>query len=157
MEVFTEIHARGVGPRASVPYATAAALLLAACLTTSPSHAGISHPPSEENGMESTRRHAPGARPVVHQGVRYEQLRRPREQGFQQSGGVIAAIDEASGEQLWAVQLYETALDPAEERDAQEVYVSELTLDTKQGVLKAVDERKRVWLIRLSDGSVSPE
>ena len=59
--------------------------------------------------MESAKRRAPSARPVEHEGVRYEQLRRPKEQGFKQSGGVIAAIDEASGEQLWAVQLYETA------------------------------------------------
>jgi hypothetical protein len=107
--------------------------------------------------MESAKRRAPSARPVEHEGVRYEQLRRPKEQGFKQSGGVIAAIDEASGEQLWAVQLYETVFDSAEERDAQEVYVSELRLDAKQGVLRAVDERKRVWLIRLSDGSVSQQ
>jgi len=140
-----------------VPLAAVAALMLAACLTTDPSRADISPSPSKENSMESAKRRAPSARPVEHQGVRYEQLRRPREQGFQQSGGVIAAIDEASGEQLWVVQLYETTFDPAEERDAQEVYVSELTLDAKQGVLKAVDERKRVWLIRLSDGSVNPQ
>ena len=107
--------------------------------------------------MESPKRRAPSARPGEHEGVRYEQLRRPKEQGFKQSGGVIAAIDEASGEQLWAVQLYETVFDSAEERDAQEVYVSELRLDAKQGVLRAVDERKRVWLIRLSDGSVNQQ
>jgi len=87
--------------------------------------------------------------------VRYEQRSAPRADGFKQFGAVIAAIDEAIGEQLWAVQLYETLFDPAEEQDAQEVYVSELCLDAKQGVLKATDERKRVWLIRLSDGSVS--
>jgi hypothetical protein len=130
-----------------------AAALLAASLTACLSGATSAPLRSEETTMESAKRRAPSARPVEHKGVRYEQLRRPREQGFQQAGGVIAAINEASGEQLWAVQLYETTFDPAEEQDAQEVYVSELSLDTRKGLLKAVDERKRVWLIRLSDGS----
>lgn len=105
--------------------------------------------------MESAKRRAPSARPVVHDGVRYEQMRRPMEHGFKQSGGVIAAIEEVSGKVLWAVQLYETAFNPKEERDAQEVYVSALTLDAKAGVLIADDERKRRWRIRLSDHSVS--
>lgn len=131
-----------------------AAALLAAGLTACLSGAASAPLPSEEKTMESAKRRAPSARPVEHKGVRYEQLRRPQEQGFQQAGGVIAATDTASGEQLWAVQLYQTAFDPAEERDAQEVYVSELSLDASKGLLKAVDERKRVWLIRLSDGSL---
>ncbi|MFN4117050.1 MAG: hypothetical protein ACK4F7_11205 [Inhella sp.] len=102
--------------------------------------------------MESAKRRGPAARPVEHQGVRYEQLRRARDQGFAQAGGVIAAIDIASGRQLWVVQLYQTAFDPAEERDAQEVYVAELRLDEKSGLLRAQDERRRVWWLRLQDG-----
>lgn len=137
--------------------AAPALLLAAAGLTTIPAWADIGAVPPKENSMESAKRRAPSARPVEHEGIRYEQLRRPKEQGFNQSGGVIAAIDEASGEQLWAVQLYETRFDSAEEQDAQEVYVSELCLDAKQGVLRATDERKRVWIIRLSDQSVSQQ
>ena len=56
--------------------------------------------------MESAKRRAPTARPVVHQGLRYEQLRRQSEQGFSQSGGVLAATDVASGKQLWVTQLF---------------------------------------------------
>lgn len=133
-----------------------ALLLAAACLTINP-WAHAAPPPSEENTMESAKRRAPSARPVEHQGVRYEQLRRARDQGFKQSGGIIAAFDEASGAQLWAVQLYATAFDPAEEQDAQEVYVSQLCIDAKAAVLKATDERQRVWLIRLSDQSISQQ
>ena len=102
--------------------------------------------------MESAKRRAPTAKPVVHKGIRYEQMRRPQEQGFTQAGGVIAAIDEASGKQLWSVQLYQTAFDAAEERDAQEVYVSHLGIDAKAGVLIATDERKRRWQIELGSG-----
>lgn len=103
--------------------------------------------------MESAKRRAPTARPVVHQGVRYEQLRRPAEQGFAQSGGVLAATDVASGKQLWVTQLFKTEFDPKEEKDAQEVYVNQLVFDAKAGLLMATDERMRRWRINPADGS----
>ena len=105
--------------------------------------------------MESAKRRAPSAKPVIHLGIKYEQMRRPMEHGFSQSGGVIAAIDTATDKQLWAVQLYETTFDAAEERDAQEVYVSELKIDAKSKTLIATDERKRRWQIKLADHTVS--
>ena len=105
--------------------------------------------------MESAKRRAPSAKPVIHLGVKYEQMRRPTEHGFTQSGGVIAAIDTVSDKQLWAVQLYETKFDVSEERDAQEVYVSELKIDAKAKALIATDERKRRWMIKLDDHTVS--
>ncbi len=105
--------------------------------------------------MESAKRRAPTAKPVTHQGIRYEQLRRPQEHGHTQAGGVLAAVDAGSGKVLWTLQLYETAFDPKEERDAQEVYLSELRLDAKAGVLLASDERRRRWQVRLSDRSVT--
>lgn len=105
--------------------------------------------------MESAKRRAPAAKPVVHQGIRYEQLRRPQEHGYRQGGGVIGAVDLASGRMLWTLQLFETTFDPQEERDAQEVYLSELAIDAKAGLLLAVDERRRRWQVRLADRSVS--
>lgn len=110
---------------------------------------------TKETTMESAKRRAPAAKPVVHEGIRYEQLRRPQEHGFSQGGGVIGAFNESTRVKVWAVQLYETAFDPKEERDAQEVYVSDLKIDAKAKALIAVDERKRRWRIQLSDGSVT--
>jgi hypothetical protein len=46
--------------------------------------------------VESAKRRAPSAKPVTHPGVKYEQMRRPMEHGFTQSGGVVAAIDTTS-------------------------------------------------------------
>ena len=109
-------------------------------------------PACQETAMESAKRRAPTAKPVMHKGVRYEQMRRPQEHGFTQAGGVIAAIDQASGKQLWAVQLYQTVFDADEERDAQEVYVSQIGIDAKAGALIATDERKRRWQIELASG-----
>lgn len=76
--------------------------------------------------------------------MRHKQLRGLEAHGCKQSGVVIAATEEASGKQLWAVQLYESSLDPAEEREAQEVHLSELCIDTKRGVPKTRDEHGRV-------------
>ena len=105
--------------------------------------------------MASAKWRAPTARPVVHHGVRYEQLRRPAEQGFAQSGGVLAATDGVSGKQLWVTQLFKTEFDPKEERDAQEVYVSKLVLDAKSGALIATDERRRQWRIDPAAGNAT--
>ena len=103
--------------------------------------------------MASAKRRAPTARPVVHQGVRYEQLRRPAEQGFAQSGGELAATDGVSGKQLWVTQLFKTEFDPKEEKDLQEVYVSQFVFDAKAGVLMTTNERKRRWRINPVVGS----
>lgn len=132
-------------------------LLWAAALPLPPAlHADAGPLPRKDIPMESAKRRGPSARPVEHEGVRYEQLRRARDEGFAQAGGVIAATEIAGGKRLWTVQLYQTAFDAAEERDAQEVYVSQLSLDAKAGLLLAVDERRRRWQLRLADGALQP-
>lgn len=147
---------RGAVPRRMVAGRIAGLLAgLTAGLSFSPGSRADAAPPPKEKTMESAKRRAPTAKPVLHQGIRYEQLRRPQEHGHQQAGGVIGAVDVASGRMLWTLQLFETTFDPNEERDAQEVYVSELGIDAKAGVLLAVDERKRRWQVKLADRSVT--
>lgn len=130
------------------------ALLLLLLAGSASAGADAGPAPVKERSMESAKRRGPSARPVEHEGVRYEQLRRARDQGFAQAGGVIAATEIASGRQLWVVQLYQTTFDPAEERDVQEVYVAELRMDEKSGLLRAQDERRRVWWLRPQDGQL---
>lgn len=105
--------------------------------------------------MESAKRRAPVAKPVVAKGIRYEQMRRAKDHGYTQSGGVIAAVDEKTDKVLWSVQLYKTEVDPAEELDAQEVYVKELALDKSGHSLLATDERGRVWGVDLATHAVT--
>jgi len=137
--------------------------IMLACMTLSPlgplwllapAQAGSGPETSKEKSMESAKRRAPSFKPLVHKGVRYEPLRRATEQGFSQSGGVLAATEVVSGKQLWAVQLYRTAFDANEERDAQEVYISTLAIEPKTGALLVTDERKRRWRVQLADGKV---
>jgi hypothetical protein len=112
-------------------------------------------PREKEHIMESAKRRPPVAKPVVAKGIRYEQMRRPEEHGFTQSGGVIAAVDTRTDKILWTVQLYKTEFDRAEERDAQEIYVKELALDKSGHALLATDERKRVWSVDLVTHAVT--
>ncbi len=146
---------------ASVRLTALAALAVAGCVATTPSlqaSESLAEPaPTKEHPMESesAKRRAPSAKPVVVKGIRYEQMRRAKDHGFTQSGGVIAAVDEKSGEILWSVQLYKTEVDPAEELDAQEVYVKELALAKSGHALLATDERKRVWSVDLATHAVT--
>ena len=49
---------------------------------------------------------APKVEPVRHGGVRYEALHWGKERDLGQNGGLIAAIDEASGDELWVAKVY---------------------------------------------------
>lgn len=137
-----------------VPASLALALAVAAAAAWAD---GAPTTPKKDIPMESAKRRIPTVQPVVHQGVRYEPLRRAREHGFNQGGGVVAATEVATGQRRWAVQLYETPFDPKEERDVQEIYVTELKLAADGAALLATDERRRQWRIELSDGRVSAQ
>jgi hypothetical protein len=111
----------------------------------------------KESVMESSKRRAPAAKPVTHEGIRYEQLRAARSRSFGQNGGVIVAIEVSSGRELWTLQLYTTQYDPNEETDAQDVYIEELRIDSETNSLIARDERGRTYTIDLGDRTVSEE
>ena len=87
--------------------------------------------------------------------MRYEPLRRADKHGFQQQGGVLAAIDDKTRRLLRAIQLFATTFDAAEERDAQEVGIEQLDADPARQSIIATDERKRVWLIDIMTRKVT--
>ena len=136
-----------------------AALAIAGCLVADvpvfADESSAESVPKKEHSMESAKRRAPVAKPVVAKGIRYEQMRRAKDHGFTQSGGVIAAVEEKTDKILWTVQLYKTEYDSAEEQDAQEVYVKELKLDKSGHALLATDEHDRVWSVDLATHAVT--
>ena len=139
----------------SALFAMAVTACLGATTPTPDSPPPASPATTKEHPMESAKRRAPVAKPVVAKGIRYEQMRRAKDHGFTQSGGVIAAVDEKTDKLLWSVQLYKTEYDTAEEQDAQEVYVKQLALDKSGHALLATDERQRVWSIDLGTHAVT--
>jgi len=104
--------------------------------------------------MERLDREVPRPKPTVHDGIRYEAVRNARMRGFKQAGGIIVAIDEKSGSELWTLQVYELSFDKAEERDVQEVFITNLEIDAAGKNLEVTNERKQVYLVALADRSV---
>src|SRR5215510_5471724 len=103
-----------VGVAVAVTWATA-------CMAGTP----VNKP--EESVMETPKRRAPApVRPVTGGGIRYETVSGARARGFPQDGGVIAAVDTATGKELWTLVVYQTPIDPHEETDVQEVYITRL-------------------------------
>ncbi|PTT91565.1 hypothetical protein DBR42_03575 [Pelomonas sp. HMWF004] len=88
-------------------------------------------------------------------GVRYEFLHWGRERGLAQSGDAIAAVDVAIGKELWNLQVYAAQSDPAEEFDAQEVFITEITVHPAATVLLLKNERRQSFGINLADRSVA--
>ena len=105
--------------------------------------------------MESPKRRVPAVEPVETGGIRYQVLRGARARGFSQNGGVIAAIDAASGNELWTLAVYQTFYDAKEEADVQDCYITEMILskDHKQLLIKAEDRRS--YAVNLADRSIA--
>lgn len=105
--------------------------------------------------MESPKRRVPSVAPVVAGNTRYEVVRGARSRGFAQNGGVIAAIDVASGKELWTLMLYETAYDAQEEKDVQDRFITEMSLSTDRQSLLVKSENKKTYLVKLADRAIT--
>ncbi len=93
--------------------------------------------------------------PLKLNGVRYVEIRDARARGFNQPGGVVAAIDEKSGQELWSVLVYQTVYDEREESDVQDVYITRIELGTDGLTLLITNERHQRFAVNLADHTVS--
>lgn len=99
------------------------------------------------------------AKPVVHQGVKYEAvLWNEPTWGFDPlpdtGAAFVVAMGAQTGAELWRAKLYDLTYDPEMERDKQEIYVERLSLNLLRTKLKAVDERGRKYQIDLASHAV---
>lgn len=86
---------------------------------------------------------APTVPPVSAGGVRYEQIRNGLTAGFDQMGGYLAAYDEASGQQLWTLKVYDNQRVPGKEGDVQDVFFKSMTLQADGKILIENERRGR--------------
>jgi hypothetical protein len=84
---------------------------------------------------------APPVQPIEIAGVRYEQVRNGLTAGLDQMGGYLAAVDPATGHQLWTLKVYDNRRDPALEGDVQDVFFRSMTLQA-DGKLLIENERR---------------
>jgi hypothetical protein len=105
---------------------------------------------------EQPKRQAPKAvNPAKGKKIRYEVVQRAKARGFGQDGGVIAAIDTASGKELWTLVVYSTPYDPKEEEDVQEIYITRLSLNQDENQLVVENEARKSFIINLKTREVS--
>lgn len=96
---------------------------------------------------------APTVAPVSRDGVRYEQIKNGLLAGFEQMGGYMAAIDDASGEQLWTLKVYDNRRDPEREGDVQDIFFKSMTLQD-DGSMLIENERGARFIVDLKSRSV---
>lgn len=103
--------------------------------------------------VSASRGRAPLVPPVVHKGVRYEQLRSASGEGLP-PGGYVVATDVESGKRLWVSRVYESTVNPNIEADVQNTFFKSMRLDAKDAVLVIEDEKGRTYRVGVADGKL---
>jgi hypothetical protein len=83
--------------------------------------------------------------PVRIGALRVEAVHWGSELGVAENGGWLRAVDAASGEPAWTLQVYKTEYNPDKERDVQDVFITSLSAGP-QG-LEVTDELERRFLV----------
>ncbi len=92
--------------------------------------------------------------PVVHAGVRYEQVIGKALPEQDDTGRYLAAYDVATGQLLWGVKVYDTPHIAELERDVQAVFFASMQLDAAGTSLLIANERGRQFAVELASHAV---
>jgi hypothetical protein len=95
--------------------------------------------------------------PVSFEGRRYEAMPWGKARGLGQNGGYVAAIDEASGRELWVQRIYAVRYDRGLEGDKQDVFITGLTLVPAARALLIENERGARYRLDLRTRKVRAE
>lgn len=108
--------------------------------------------------MKRKKRFAPDpVAPVSFEGRRYEAINFGKARGLGQNGGYVAAIDEASGRELWVQRVYRIRYDRRLEGDKQDVFIIGLmVLPTARAIL-IENERGARYRLDLRTRQVRPD
>lgn len=87
--------------------------------------------------------------PVVLEGRRYEAPHWGKSRGLPQNGGYVAAIDPASGRELWLTRIYRVGYERGREGDKQDVFITGLEAEPGGRGLLISDERGRRYRLDL--------
>lgn len=104
---------------------------------------------------KASRRPPPKVDPIEHQGVRYEQETQGLRHGLARTTGYLVAVDPASGERLWTLQVYETGSIEQLEQDVQWIFFRSMSLIEGQDALLIENEVGQRFIVDLQQRTVS--
>ena len=105
--------------------------------------------------IQASRGPPPRVPPVVHNGVRYEQVMNPAAFGHDQVSGYLAAFDDKSGARLWVAKVYDVAYVDYLEGDVQDVFFTKLELVPGKNQLLIENDEGEKFIFDLKLQSVS--
>jgi hypothetical protein len=106
--------------------------------------------------VTAKRRMAPApVSPVSSHGIRYEVVHWGKSRGLGQNGGYIAAIDLASGHELWVLKVYDVTYDGDLEGDKADVFITKLSLVADGTSLEIANERGARYRVDLASRMVA--
>lgn len=79
--------------------------------------------------------------------LRFEVIHWGKDRGFAQNGGYIAAFDKTTGEEVWALKIYDIVYDPDLESDVQDLFIKSMKKSWFGNKLKITDERGRKYTV----------
>lgn len=91
----------------------------------------------------------PEVAPVTLGQVRYEAPPWGKVRGLGQNGGIVAAFDTLTGQELWVLKVYETRYDGEMEDDKQDVFIASMVADGGQGLRVVAERGQGVWRVDL--------
>lgn len=98
----------------------------------------------------------PQVSPVVISNIRYEVIHWGRERGLGQNGGYVAAIDTASGKELWTSKIYAVEYKPKLETDVQDVFIKTMVVAPDGQSLLISDENNRHFVLDVATHVARP-
>ena len=94
--------------------------------------------------------------PVTLGKTRYEVPHWGKTRGWGQNGGHVVAVDVASGDTLWMVELYKIQYKPNMEGDKQDSFITALEFDSASSRLVAENDRGRRFALDPFSRQVTP-
>lgn len=93
---------------------------------------------------------------VVYQAPHFFSLEvKGKHEGPPQNGGFVEAFDAKTGQLLWSVKVYEVEYREGIESDVFDVFITEMHLVPKLGLLLVRDERNRTFALSLKSRKVT--
>ena len=80
-----------------------------------------------------------------------------RDEGYNQNGGLLRAVDTRTGAELWMLKVYQTEYDPQMESDVQDVFIKSMRKAVFGDKLLIADENGRKFAVDLATRAVTPD